>query len=87
MNEPDFTPSRVAALVLAAAAALVALAAIASAQVAIIALGVFGVAGAAARVVAPLSRSFVVRRRYVDVAVLGTLGLGLIYLGLTTPLG
>lgn len=87
MNEPEFTPSRVAALVLVAAAVLVALAAIVSAQVAIVSLGVFGLAGAGARVFAPLSRSFVVRRRLVDVAVLGTLGLALIYLGLATPLG
>lgn len=87
MKEPDFTPARVATAVLIAVGVLVASAAVVSAQVGIVALGVFGLAGAAARIAAPLRRSFIVRSKTIDAAFLAVLGTALIYLGLATPLG
>ena len=47
----------------------------------------FALAGAAARIITPQTRAFAVRSRAVDVAVLGVMGLALLFLGLTTQLG
>lgn len=86
-SSPELTSWRVAAGALAATAVLVSLAGFVSARVAILSLAAFALAGAVARVVAPLRRAFIVRRRLVDVSVLLILGGVLAYLGFTTPLG
>lgn len=87
MTDPELTSWRVAVGALTGAAVLVSLAGLVSARVAILALAGFALAGALARVVAPVRRAFVVRRRLIDVGVLLVLGGALGYLGLTTPLG
>ena len=56
-------------------------------DLAVLALAVFAGAGAVARVVTPMGRAFAVRRRAIDVAILALLAVGLLFLGLTTPLG
>ena len=87
MNNSELTSWRVAVGALAAAAVLVSLAEFVSARIAILALAGFALAGAVARVIAPLRKAFIVRRRLVDVSVLLIFGVALAYLGLTTPLG
>ena len=86
-NEPQLAAPRIAILAPIGGAVIVVFGVLVSAQAAVLLLGAFAIAGAVARVTAPMSRSFAVRSRAVDVAVLGFLGLALLLLGLTTPLG
>ncbi|MCB2412280.1 hypothetical protein LGT39_05385 [Demequina sp. TTPB684] len=87
MSDPHLTPRRVALGALVAVWVLVALAFFASPGVAVLALAAFAFAGAVARVRTPLRRSFMVRRRAIDVIVLAAFGVALAYLGLTANLG
>ena len=87
MSDTHVTPWRVAVAVLIAVWVLVMVSLVTSAAVAVLALATFALAGAAARMVSPLRRAFVVRRRAVDVLVLVTFGSALAYLGWTAALG
>lgn len=87
MSHNPLTPRGVAVAALVAVWVLVLLSLVASPAVAVLGLAAFALAGAAARIAAPLRRAFVVRRRMVDIVVLTTLGLALVYLGLTANLG
>ncbi len=86
MEEP-LAPARIAitagiAVVLIALSGLVI-----GVKLAVLALAAFAAAGAVARVITPVERAFAVRRRAIDVGVLAVLAVGLLWLGLTTPLG
>jgi len=87
MSEPVVTSGRVAVLVLVGVFVLVGVALVVSARAAIMGMAVFAFAGAAARLFTPLRRAFIVRNRVIDVSVLSTFGVALLYLGLTTELG
>jgi hypothetical protein len=85
--EPLLAAPRVAILAPLGAAAIVLFGVLVSAQAGVLLLGAFAIAGAIARLSATGARAFAVRSRAVDSAVLGFLGLALLLLGLTTPLG
>jgi hypothetical protein len=86
-DEPTLTPRPVAYAVCAGGIAIVVLGTLTNPRAAVLILSLFALAGAIARITTPAARSFAVRRRAVDVTVLGVLGLALGFLGLTTPLG
>jgi len=86
-NEPRLAAPRVAILAPIGGLAIIVFGVFVDAQIAVLLFSAFAMAGAIARVTAPASRSFAVRSRAVDVAVLGLLGIALLLLGLTTPLG
>lgn len=86
-DEPIQAPPRVAYAVSLGGIAIVMLGTLIEPRAAVLILAGFALAGAVARIVTPSTRAFAVRRRAVDVAVLGILGLVLAFLGLTTPLG
>jgi len=67
--------------------AIVAIAWLVDVQVAVFLFGALALGGAVARVVMPAQKAFAVRRRAVDVAMLGALGLALLFLAYATPLG
>jgi len=81
------TPLRVALWAPAGGLAIVVFGVLVDARAAVLLLGAFAIAGAVARLVTPDNRAFIVRSRGVDMCVLGLLGLALVVLGLTTPLG
>jgi len=87
MGDNQLTPWGVAVAALTAVWILVLLSLVTSPAVSVLALAAFALAGAGARIIAPLRRAFVVRRRAVDVVILATLGVSLVYLGLTAALG
>lgn len=86
MTEPERPSAEISTAVVVAALAFVATATF-SPQLATLLLSGFAAAGAAARIVAPKKRAFVVRTKGVDVAILAVLAAALAYLGLSTPLG
>ena len=86
-TEPRLASARVAIFALSGGLVILGFGVFVNAQVAVLLLGAFAVAGAIARINASGSRLFGVRSRAVDIAVLGSLGLALLLLGLTTPLG
>jgi len=86
-NEPTMAPPRIAYAVCIGGIAIVVLGTFIEPRATVLILAAFALSGAVARIITPATRAFAVRRRAVDVAVLGTLGLALGFLGLTTPLG
>ncbi len=86
-SEPLLAAPRVATLAPLGGAGIVAFGVLVNAQAGVLLLGAFAIAGAVARIYAPGARAFAVRSRAVDSAVLGFLGVALLLLGLTTPLG
>ena len=86
-KDSRLTPRRVTIAAPVGGLAIVAFGVLVSAQVAVLIFAAFAIAGAAARIVTPETTAFVVRSRVVDVAVLGCLGVALLLLALTTPLG
>ena len=86
MEEP-LAPARIAVLAAIAVVVIALSGLVVGVKVAVLALAVFAAAGAIARVITPVERAFAVRRRAIDVSVLGFLAIGLAWLGLTTPLG
>lgn len=86
-KDPRQTLRRVTILAPVGGLAIIALGVLVNARLAVLVFAAFALAGAIARIVTPENRAFVVRSRAVDVAVLGFLGVALLLLALTTPLG
>ncbi len=81
------TSERVAFLTLLGMAAAVIASLAVGALFAVVLMGAACLAGAVARIALPVGRSFAVRRRAIDVGLLVVFGGGLLFLGLTSPLG
>lgn len=87
MPRTPLTSGRTAVVALCAAGAIIAVGALVDVRAGVFMLAGLALVGAVARLTLPAGKSFSVRRRYVDVAVLLAFVAALTFLGLSTPLG
>jgi hypothetical protein len=71
----------------AACAAIVAVAWLVNVQLALVLFALLALGAAVARIVMPANKAFAIRRRAIDVFILSVLGVALLFLAFTTPLG
>ncbi|MFN3867113.1 MAG: DUF3017 domain-containing protein [Demequina sp.] len=86
MPRTELASGRTAVIALSAVVAVVAIGAFVDVPAVVLVLALLALAGAVTRLVLPAGRSFSVRRRYVDVALLLAFAIALGFLALTTPL-